>query len=105
MFLFICVAGPGQLMAQTKVVRGTVISGDDKQSLPGVNVSIKGTTTGVVTDINGQYSITVSSKDVLVSCLSVTRLLKWLSNEDLKQNLGAAARLIHGSTENRFLVT
>jgi TonB-linked SusC/RagA family outer membrane protein len=66
MFLFICVAGPGQLMAQTKVVRGTVISGDDKQSLPGVNVSIKGTTTGVVTDINGQYSITVSSKDVLV---------------------------------------
>ena len=36
------------------------------KSLPGVSIQIKGTTTGVVTDIDGQFSITVSPADILV---------------------------------------
>ena len=38
-----------------------------KQAMPGVNVVIKGTTTGTVTNLEGQYTIKVNSdKDVLV---------------------------------------
>lgn len=49
-----------------KYVNGTVYD-ESGQGLPGVNVVIKGTTTGVTTDINGFYTIEVpSEKSVLV---------------------------------------
>lgn len=38
-------------------VRGTVRSADDEQPLPGVSVAVKGTTTGVVTDVDGNYTL------------------------------------------------
>ena len=41
--------------AQSKVITGTVISATDNFSLPGVNVIIKGTSTGTITDIDGRY--------------------------------------------------
>lgn len=40
-------------------VRGTVISEEDDKPLPGVNVVVKGTTIGTVTDVNGNYSLTL----------------------------------------------
>lgn len=51
--------------AQNKVVKGTItdVSG---LPIPGVNVVIKGTTTGVSTDIDGKYGISVSPGQVLV---------------------------------------
>lgn len=51
--------------AQNKVVKGTItdVSG---LPIPGVNVIIKGTTTGVSTDIDGKYGISVSPGQVLV---------------------------------------
>ena len=48
-------------LAQDKTITGTVTSADDTLGLPGVNVVEKGTTNGVVTDFDGEYSITVSS--------------------------------------------
>lgn len=49
-----------------KYVNGTV-NDESGQGLPGVNVIIKGTATGVTTDINGFYTIEVpSEKSVLV---------------------------------------
>ena len=42
---------------QTITVRGKVTSGTE--TLPGVNVLVKGTTTGAATDAEGNYSITV----------------------------------------------
>jgi TonB-linked SusC/RagA family outer membrane protein len=36
------------------------------ESLPGVNIVIKGTTQGTITNINGQFTIRVSNEDVLV---------------------------------------
>ncbi|MDH3710677.1 MAG: von Willebrand factor type A domain-containing protein [Cyclobacteriaceae bacterium] len=45
-------------------ISGTVYSQEDNYALPGVNVLIKGTTTGAVTDINGKYSLTVPSEGV-----------------------------------------
>jgi len=44
---------------------GTVTSKSDGLSLPGVNVSIKTTQIGVVTDFDGKYSIDVKQGDVL----------------------------------------
>ncbi|MEM9830689.1 MAG: SusC/RagA family TonB-linked outer membrane protein [Bacteroidota bacterium] len=46
--------------AQDRTLRGTVSSADDQTALPGVNVVVKGTTTGTITDINGAYSLSVA---------------------------------------------
>lgn len=54
------------LQAQNKVC-GTVTNANDGNPLPGVTILVKGTTTGVVTDMDGKYCIEVSSlDDVLV---------------------------------------
>lgn len=51
--------------SQTKTVSGTV--SDNTGPIPGVNVLVKGTTNGVSTDFDGNYSIDgVSESDVLV---------------------------------------
>ena len=53
--------------AQDRTVSGKVTSAEDGTALPGVNVRLKGTTAGTVTDADGHYTVTVSSSnDVLV---------------------------------------
>ena len=47
-------------------VTGTVTD-HEGDPLPGVNVVVKGTSTGAVTDINGRYSITVPDREVFLS--------------------------------------
>ena len=47
------------LLAQEKRITGTVTSMEDGSTLPGVNVVVKGTTTGTITDIDGQYVLNV----------------------------------------------
>jgi len=53
------------IFGQAKVVKGVVT---DESNLPmaGVNVVIKGTTTGTFTDANGRYSIEVPSDDAVL---------------------------------------
>jgi len=46
----------GALVNQ-KVIQGKVLSADDGTPLPGVNIVVKGTTTGTVTDMQGAYKI------------------------------------------------
>jgi TonB-linked SusC/RagA family outer membrane protein len=49
------------------VVKGRVTDAANGQTMPGATVTLKGTTTGSVTDVNGDYTITVKSQtDVLV---------------------------------------
>ncbi|MEQ8359475.1 MAG: SusC/RagA family TonB-linked outer membrane protein [Cytophagales bacterium] len=49
------------------LVSGNVTSGEDQSPLPGVNILIKGTANGTITDANGDYSLSVPSEnDVLV---------------------------------------
>ncbi len=54
------------IMAQDRQISGTVTDSDNGESVPGVNILIKGTTQGTVTDAGGAYSIAVSSGQVLV---------------------------------------
>ncbi|WP_033959982.1 SusC/RagA family TonB-linked outer membrane protein [Psychroserpens jangbogonensis] len=56
---------PMSLLAQTTVT-GTVIDQADASPLPGVNILVKGTTTGASTDFDGLYSIKVNQGDILV---------------------------------------
>lgn len=53
--------------AQERVIKGTVVDGEMKQPLPGATVMIKGTTSGQVTDFDGNFTISIpSSETVLV---------------------------------------
>lgn len=58
--LLVCLLSLGvqQLFAQ-KSLSGTVISSEDNQPLPGVNVILKGTTQGTITDFDGNFSLKV----------------------------------------------
>jgi TonB family protein len=47
------------LTQQTRIVKGKVTAAEDGEALPGVNVIIKGTTIGTVTNELGQYEILV----------------------------------------------
>jgi len=60
--------------AQERVITGRVTSQDDGSSLPGVNVVVKGTTSGTVTDADGKYSLTVpsSSASLVYSFIGLT---------------------------------
>ncbi|HSH20257.1 MAG TPA: carboxypeptidase-like regulatory domain-containing protein, partial [Draconibacterium sp.] len=45
--------------AQTKSITGKVTSAEDDQSIPGVSVSVKGTTIGTITNLDGEFELTV----------------------------------------------
>ncbi|MDF9795430.1 TonB-linked SusC/RagA family outer membrane protein [Catalinimonas alkaloidigena] len=60
-----------QLLAQERNVTGTVTSLNDSGPLPGVNILVKGTTQGTVTDVEGNYSITVPGSDAVLVFSSV----------------------------------
>src|SRR6056297_2264438 len=62
---------PLGLWAQETTITGTVISESSKQPIPGVNVVLKGTTKGVITDLEGKYSINVISPDAVLEFSSV----------------------------------
>ena len=47
----------GELLAQSRTVSGRVTSAEDGSALPGVNVLLKGTTNGTVTDSDGKYTL------------------------------------------------
>jgi len=47
------------LMAQTKEITGKVTSEEDGGSIPGVSVSVKGTTLGTITDLDGVFRLKV----------------------------------------------
>ena len=52
--------------SQSRSVSGKVISGDDGTGLPGVNIIEKGTNNGTVTDVDGNYSVSVPENATLV---------------------------------------
>ncbi len=66
-FLFAILVFMGSILsAQERRVTGTVTDATDGSTLPGVTVSVRGTTQGTITDANGQYVIAVSEGATLV---------------------------------------
>lgn len=56
----------GGVFAQDRTVTGKVTSAEDGSALPGVNVVIKGSAIGTVTDVNGVYSLSIPAGSTLV---------------------------------------
>ena len=56
--------------AQERTVTGTVTSEADGSTLPGVNVLVQGTTIGTITDVEGNYRISVPDEDGVVLLFS-----------------------------------
>jgi len=53
-------------MAQTVSVKGKVTEAETGQPIPGANVVLKGTTTGIITDSNGIYTLRVPANGTIV---------------------------------------
>ena len=60
-------ANTNPTIEQNRTVTGSVVSAEDNMGIPGVNVIVKGTSTGAVTDFDGNYSITVPSNSSVIS--------------------------------------
>ncbi len=58
-FMLTFTLGFGEVWAQNRTISGKITSIEDGSTLPGVNVVLKGTTIGTVTDIDGNYSLSV----------------------------------------------
>ncbi len=51
---------------QGKTVSGKIVSNDNKQPVPGVNILVQGTSIGTITDFDGNFSINVPSDDSIL---------------------------------------
>jgi TonB-linked SusC/RagA family outer membrane protein len=56
---FVMVFGLSAIIAQTTTITGTVTGSDDGMPIPGASVFVKGTTVGTVTQMNGDYTLSV----------------------------------------------
>lgn len=62
--LLLLVAVPSP--AQEQIAKGTVTSANEPNGLPGVNVIVKGTSKGSITDLDGKFSVEASIGSTLV---------------------------------------
>ncbi len=63
-------ATPGQGQSK-RTITGKVISEEEGEALPGVNIVVKGTTRGTVTDTEGNYEIDIFSDNAILVLSSV----------------------------------
>ena len=64
LFVVFCSLVVQKTFAQNTIT-GTV-SGEDNISLPGVNINIKGTSNGVYTDYDGNFTLEVEEGNVII---------------------------------------
>ncbi len=67
----------GTVWAQPLIVKGTVTDGSDSSPLVGCAVTVKGTSRGTVTNLQGEYRIEANKGKLLSSAILVLR--KWKS--------------------------
>ena len=56
---------------QKQAVTG-IVTDNKGEVIPGVNVMEKGTTNGVITDVNGHYTITVTNENAVLAFSFIT---------------------------------
>ena len=100
-----------KVSSQSPAVKGTVLSEESGQPIPGVTVIIKGTSTGTTTDFNGLYTIDAALETILVFSyvgleeveLTVT---KPIHNILMKENLTGLDEIVvvgYGTVKKREL--
>lgn len=60
-----------EIISQGITITGKVISDEDPDGLPGVNIMVKGTSLGTVTDVMGNYSLEVPGAESILAFSSV----------------------------------
>ncbi|MFB9842817.1 SusC/RagA family TonB-linked outer membrane protein [Mucilaginibacter ginsenosidivorans] len=99
--LVLCTLSSLVVTAQTKIT-GKVIGGDDKQPVIGATIKIKGTNTGVVTDVNGNFTLSGKVGYVLiVSYIGYQPKSVTVNSADL----GTITLEVTNSTLNEVVVT
>jgi iron complex outermembrane receptor protein len=66
MLCLLILLSPGWTFAQERTITGKVTSADDNMQLPGANILVKGSSSGTVTDADGQFSLAVGENTTLV---------------------------------------
>ncbi|ERM83226.1 hypothetical protein P872_17025 [Rhodonellum psychrophilum GCM71 = DSM 17998] len=95
------------------IISGVVTDNEEGLTLPGVNVLIKGTTVGTVTDIDGKYSLTIPNGNVVLVFSSIgfvtqeirvgsNSTINIVMNQDLQQ-LGEVIVVGYGSQKKSDL--
>jgi TonB-linked SusC/RagA family outer membrane protein len=102
-----------QLIKAQVEVEGAVIDGETGEPLPGVNISVEGTTTGTTTNVDGEFSLKVpGSESVLVFSFIGYKTQKITVGDQsvievvLEQDLGRLDEVIvvgYGTQERRDL--
>lgn len=65
--LMLCFLESNYVFAQEKIITGTVVDKTTNVSIPGVNILVKGSATGTITGLDGNFTLNVNMND-LVSC-------------------------------------
>lgn len=69
--LLFIITGFNYLFAQKTILKGVVTDQANKETIVGATVSVKGTTTGASSDINGQYNLQLDPGTYILECRSV----------------------------------
>lgn len=84
-----------------RLVTGTITDAVDGSPIIGANITLKGSKTGAISDLDGNYSIQVNSiKDILVISYNGSRVYGKPSKEDI----GSASLQVPENTEHLWLV-
>ncbi|MEH0157806.1 TonB-dependent receptor [Limibacter armeniacum] len=76
LFTFICaLMVPLTILAQDRTITGT-ITDENNESLPGVSIVIKGTTSGTTTDLSGKYTLKLRSEEDILTVSYIGYLTK-----------------------------
>ncbi|MCG9970323.1 SusC/RagA family TonB-linked outer membrane protein [Christiangramia crocea] len=85
--LFLCILfSANVIFAQTTEVTGTVIAADSEMPLAGVTVLEKGTSNGVATNFDGEYSITVSNENAVL-------VFSYVGFQTIEENAGGRSTI------------
>src|SRR5215831_17161728 len=70
-FVILLMISSNQLLAQSREISGTVTSSEDNAVMPGVNILLKGTSTGTITAADGKFTISVDNNSAILEISSI----------------------------------
>ncbi|EAZ81301.1 SusC/RagA family TonB-linked outer membrane protein [Algoriphagus machipongonensis] len=114
LFLFISFSTCQLAFAQQARITGKITDAETGEGIPGVSILISGTTTGVVTDLDGTYSIEASPSDVLrISFIGFTTVEEEVGNRTvidvaLSENVQALNEVVvvgYGTQEKKEITS
>ncbi|HSI78671.1 MAG TPA: carboxypeptidase-like regulatory domain-containing protein [Lunatimonas sp.] len=115
LLMFLCWIAVSVAYGQTRTVRGQALSEEDNSPIPGVSVLVKGTGSGTATDIDGNYTVSISSDNAILVFSFVGLESKEVEvgnqsviNVSLKADIGQLGEVVvvgYGTTRRSDLTT